>query len=157
MTEASPEAAARAQAILAAAPRPARRHKIPVRGVDPGSPGSRPGILAPALGRRYGRERLLRFAALAGYPSLRAAAKALGTGNSQLSGDLRKLEQDLGGELLVQGTSRPYRPMQLTALGEQVVAAIGELDDGENSERRQVGSSLALRGQDLVEPAPRPE
>jgi DNA-binding transcriptional LysR family regulator len=78
------------------------------------------------LRRWYGQQRLLRFASLADHPSLRAAGEALGIGCSQLVDQVRLLEEDLGGKLIIRG--RPHRPMHLTPLGEQVIAAIRELN-----------------------------
>jgi molybdenum-dependent DNA-binding transcriptional regulator ModE len=73
--------------------------------------------------RLFSWDRLQRFAAAAGHPSLRSAARTLGTRQTCLFKQVDRLERDLGGQLLIRTPTR-HHPMQLTALGTEVVAAV---------------------------------
>jgi DNA-binding Xre family transcriptional regulator len=109
----------------------AKTHRIPLRGR--GGPSHQanlraaeigaaaPTLLRPALNDIHGWERLRRFAEAASYPTVTAAAAALGLKQAPLTIQIRRLERDLGGPLLER--AERGRSMRLTALGRKVVAA----------------------------------
>ncbi|MFQ6329619.1 LysR family transcriptional regulator [Nocardia sp. CWNU-33] len=82
--------------------------------------------LQPALTGIGGWERLRRFAAAASYPTLTAAAQALGIHQFTLVNQINRLERDLGGALL--NRAERNRPMTTTALGDKVLTAIEVAD-----------------------------
>lgn len=109
----------------------ARIHSIPLRARggsyqptprDIAVAADPPVILRPALPDICGWRRLQRFAATTAYPTIRAAAYALGLHPGTLSGYINRLERDLGGQLLVR--ARQSQPMKLTAFGAEIVIAI---------------------------------
>ncbi|MFJ8150568.1 TniQ family protein [Streptomyces sp. NPDC096048] len=81
-----------------------------------------PSPLRPALAGRMGRTRLELFAAAAPYESLAKAAKALNVVDATLRSAIRRVEVDLGLNLIERAT--PTTPMQLTAPGRRILAAI---------------------------------
>jgi DNA-binding Xre family transcriptional regulator len=109
----------------------AKTHRIPLRGR--GGPSHQanlraaetaaaaPTLLRPALNDIHGWERLRRFAEASPYPTVTAAAAALGLKQAPLTIQIRRLERDLGGPLLER--AERGRPMRLTALGRKIVAA----------------------------------
>ncbi|MFD8706261.1 TniQ family protein [Kitasatospora sp. NPDC059648] len=95
-------------------------HSQALRAVDQASRAPR--ILRPALGGQGASERLSRFAAASGYPSLGAAASGLGLNTFTLVAQINRIERELGGPLLVR--AERGRPMTLTPLGKKVLGAI---------------------------------
>jgi hypothetical protein len=81
-----------------------------------------PAPIAKALTSPYAWQRLNRFAAAIGYRTLGEAADHLGITQSALVTQITRLERDIGGPLLER--AERGRPMSLTALGEQVLAAL---------------------------------
>jgi hypothetical protein len=79
-----------------------------------------PDVLRPVLNRQQGWQRLERFASALGYPSMRAAAKALGI--RDLSSQIRCLETELGASLINRTTGG--RPMTPTQFGVQIAHAV---------------------------------
>ena len=84
-----------------------------------------PTLLRPALNDSHGWERLRRFAEVSTYPTITAATAALGLKQGPLTTQIHRLERDLGSQLLQR--AERGRPMRLTALGTQVVAAYNGL------------------------------
>jgi hypothetical protein len=78
--------------------------------------------IAKALTSPYAWQRLKRFGAVIGYQTLSEAAEHLGIKQPTLVTQISRLERDIGGPLLERAERR--RPMSLTPLGEQVVAAL---------------------------------
>jgi DNA-binding transcriptional LysR family regulator len=78
-------------------------------------------ILRPAFTAAFGRQRLERFMAALPYPTLGAAAQALGTTQAVLSSQITRLERDLGQPLLER--AERGRPMKPTAFGRRVATA----------------------------------
>jgi DNA-binding transcriptional LysR family regulator len=109
----------------------AKTHGIPLRGR--GGPShtanikatkaaqDAPEILQPALMQIGGAQRLSRFAAASSYPTVTAAAAALGLCQPVLHGQITRLQAALGGRLL-QRAERGH-PMTLTDLGTRVLDA----------------------------------
>jgi len=109
----------------------AKAHGIPLRGR--GGPShtanikaakdahDAPKILRRALVAIGGAERLRRFAAASAYPTLTAAATALGLHQPVLHGQITRLEGELGGMLLER--AQRGQPMTLTDLGTRVLTA----------------------------------
>ncbi|RKT84576.1 regulatory helix-turn-helix protein, lysR family [Saccharopolyspora antimicrobica] len=81
-----------------------------------------PEILRPALVGHGAWERLERFAAASSYRTITEAARTLGLRQSPLTTQINRLEHDLGGSLLER--AERGRPMRLTQLGRDVVAAV---------------------------------
>ncbi|MFF1795829.1 LysR family transcriptional regulator [Kitasatospora sp. NPDC058263] len=81
-----------------------------------------PRILRPALSGQGANERLSRFAAASGYPSLSAAASGLGLNTFTLVAQINRIEREFGGPLLLR--AERGRPMALTPLGRKVLRAI---------------------------------
>ena len=81
-----------------------------------------PAPIAKALTSPYAWQRLNRFAAAIGYQTLSEAAEHLGITQSTLVTQINRLERDIGGPLLER--AERGRPMNPTALGEQVLAAL---------------------------------
>jgi hypothetical protein len=110
----------------------ARFHEIPLRPRGGGSHDSflrtadqavdLPAPIAKAVTSPYAWQRLNRFAAAIGYQTLREAAEYLGTTQPTLTSQIERLERDIGGPLLER--AERGRPMRLTPLGEQVLAAL---------------------------------
>lgn len=92
-----------------------------VRGT-PVQAATAPPLLQPALTTPHAWERLHRFVAAAKYPTIRAAAGALGLHESVLVVQISQLEHALGGQLLTRALRT--RPMRLTSLGQKVIAAV---------------------------------
>jgi len=80
-----------------------------------------PEILRPALTQIVGAQRLSRFAAASVYPTLTAAATALGLNQPALHGQVTRLERELGGQLFER--AQRGHPMTITALGTRVLGA----------------------------------
>ncbi|MGW0672535.1 LysR family transcriptional regulator [Streptomyces sp. NPDC002746] len=80
-----------------------------------------PLLLRPAAGTKGGRRRLRRFLEAARYSSLVAFARDVGLDPSVVTLQIRLLERDLDGELLIRGGNA--HPMRLTGLGQKVLAA----------------------------------
>lgn len=116
----------------------ARVHCIPVRRLSRYTPHELaadtgiPPILRPALSGVGGWERLQRFAEASRYRTLQAAAQDLGLNQFTLVDQVNRIERDLGRPILVRANAG--RPMQLTPVGFQVVAAIavmaGRINEG---------------------------
>jgi molybdenum-dependent DNA-binding transcriptional regulator ModE len=83
-----------------------------------------PEPIAPALQGVGGRGRLKRLAMASQYPTLTAAARAMGTGTASLVSQINRIERELGCVLLVR--AERGRPMRLTDDGSEVLAAINE-------------------------------
>jgi hypothetical protein len=81
-----------------------------------------PVILRPALPDICGWQRLQRFEAAIAYPTMGAAAVALGLHKVTLIIYINRLERDLGGKLLVR--AQRGHPMTLTTFGAEVASAI---------------------------------
>lgn len=81
-----------------------------------------PNPIAKAMTSQYSWQRLAWFAASMRYETLTEAARRLGVAQSTLVIQINRLERDIGG-LLIDRAERG-RPMALTTLGEQVLAAI---------------------------------
>ncbi|GAA3246219.1 hypothetical protein GCM10010469_01990 [Streptomyces labedae] len=86
-----------------------------------------PAVLQPALGNNYQLRRLRTFLQIAGYRSLGDACAALGLSSHSVTNHLARLEEDMGGPLLVR-TLRS-RPMEPTELGHKVLDAARPLSD----------------------------
>ena len=84
-----------------------------------------PAILRPALQEKGGWQRLHRLAAVAAHATIWAAEDALGLKQSVLTHQIKRLEHDLGGQLLIR--ARRGRPMKLTPFGAEVVSAIARV------------------------------
>jgi transposase-like protein len=82
-------------------------------------------ILRPALQEKGGWQRLHRFAVVAAHATIWAAEDALGLKQSVLTHQIKRLERDLGGQLLIR--ARRGHPMKLTAFGAEVVSAIARV------------------------------
>jgi hypothetical protein len=80
-----------------------------------------PEILRPALTHIGGAQRLSRFAAASVYPTLTAAAAALGLNQPVLHCQVTGLEHELGGQLFER--AQRGHPMTATALGTRVLCA----------------------------------
>lgn len=116
----------------------AHAHAIPLRGRGGASHNqtlraadrayAAPTILRPALTGVGGWERLHRFRAAAEFPTIGAAATALGTHQGSLTIQIHRLEHDLGGKLIIR--AERGRPMALTPLGLRVRRAILRAADG---------------------------
>ncbi|GGV00786.1 hypothetical protein GCM10010211_80110 [Streptomyces albospinus] len=74
-----------------------------------------------------GRRRLLRFLQAAEHPTLAAYCRAVGTSPPTVTVQLRHMERDLRGQLLIRGQCG--RRMRLTDFGEKVLAAARPLAD----------------------------
>ncbi|MCV7153308.1 TniQ family protein [Mycolicibacterium pyrenivorans] len=79
-------------------------------------------LLAPALARRAGRRQLENFLLALNHPNLTAAAARCGIDHSTLWYQIRQLEKDFGGPLLLRA-HMPLLSMAPTALGIKVAAA----------------------------------
>ncbi|GGN32164.1 hypothetical protein GCM10011578_070630 [Streptomyces fuscichromogenes] len=86
-----------------------------------------PAVLQPALNNNYQLRRLRTFFQIAGYRSLGDACAALGLSSHSVTNHLARLEEDMGGPLLVR--TQRSRPMEPTALGHQVLDAARPLSD----------------------------
>jgi hypothetical protein len=84
-----------------------------------------PAILRPALQEKDGWQRLHRFAAVATHTTIGAAEEALGLKESVLTRQIKRLERDLDGQLLIR--ARRGHPMKLTAFGAEIVGAIARV------------------------------
>jgi hypothetical protein len=82
---------------------------------------SAPEILRPALRDIGGTQRLSRFVAATGFPTVTAAAQTLGLRQPVLHGQIARLEAELGGPLL--DRAQRGQPMALTDLGARVLKA----------------------------------
>ncbi|RJQ83396.1 LysR family transcriptional regulator [Pseudonocardiaceae bacterium YIM PH 21723] len=110
----------------------AKTHNIPLRDrggashdeirVTLAQASTAPRILRPALNGHGAWERLQRFATAARYPTITAAATALGLHQGPLTIQIHRLERELGGQLLER--AERGRPMQLTPFGRKVILAI---------------------------------
>jgi TniQ/Bacterial regulatory helix-turn-helix protein, lysR family len=83
-----------------------------------------PGEIRKALTSEYAWQRLKRFAAATRHRTMSEAAEHLGITQPALSIQISRLERDIGGPLLERAGHR--RPMKLTPLGEQVLAAFSQ-------------------------------
>jgi transposase-like protein len=107
-------------------------HQIPLRGG--GGPSHQrnlhandeamaaPAILRPALQEKGGWQRLQRFAATAAYVTMGAAAVARGVDPGAFTSQIKRLERDLGSQLLIR--AQRGQPMMLTVFGAEVKNAI---------------------------------
>jgi hypothetical protein len=84
-----------------------------------------PAVLAPALIGQGGWERLQRFADVAAYRSYTEAENALRISHATLGQQIMKLHRDLGRPIVIPATG--HKPLRLTRLGKQVLAAVHEL------------------------------
>ncbi len=125
----------------------ARIHNIPLRARggryqptprDIAVAADAPVILRSALPDICGWQRLQRFAAATAYPTVTAAAYALGLHPVTLTCHINRLERDLGRQLLVR--AQRGHPMKLTAFGAKVVRAI-DLANG-----AEIGEIIEARG-----------
>ena len=124
-----PELAAEKNMSTANMARWAHQHQIPLR--SRGSPShiemrmahtaadTAPALLRPVLVGISGTERLTRFAAASRYPSITAAAAALGIHKGVLQHQINCLAIDLGGALLTR--AQRNHPMTTTPLGRRVL------------------------------------
>lgn len=80
-----------------------------------------PTLLIPALVGHGGWERLQRYAVIAQFSTLTAAAEHLGRGVAVTGAHIARLEKDFGARLLDQ------RPLRCTEFGEDVLAAVHRL------------------------------
>jgi transposase len=85
-----------------------------------------PELIKPALQSAGGLQRLRRFAQLAAFGTVTKAAAELKTSESVLSVQINRLEREIGGKLFVR--AQTGRPMELTEVGRQVVAAVRAYD-----------------------------
>ena len=111
----------------------AKMHNIPVRRLGRHTPDALnsdeniPALLKPALAGQGGWERLQRLAELARFPTLQAAAAHLNSYRTTLGHQVALIERDLGNAVLEPADG--HRRQQLTAFGEEVVAAVRVLAD----------------------------
>ncbi|MER5890594.1 LysR family transcriptional regulator [Streptomyces sp. NPDC001941] len=126
-----PEVAAEAGMSPSNVAKWARTHNIPLRPRGGASHNESlrirdtarqaPRILRPALNGLAAEARLRRFAMASTYPTLGAAAAAMGINGSTLSLQISRLARDLGGPL--HERAERDHPMKLTPLGKRVVKA----------------------------------
>ncbi|QID34293.1 LysR family transcriptional regulator [Streptomyces albus] len=105
----------------------AREYGIPTQNNrQPKSPRqeftSAPEVLRPALGNSYALRRLRVFIQGIRYPTLIEACQTHGIRPPTLTTQLKRLEEDLGGPLLIRAGRG--RQLELTALGHEVVRAV---------------------------------
>lgn len=110
----------------------AKTHAIPMRGrgghshsatlAAENAAATAPELLRPALAGIGGRERLERFVAGAGHPTLTVAAEKLGVHQFTLVNQITRIERELGTKLLIR--AERGRVMQLTDDGARVVATV---------------------------------
>jgi len=93
-------------------------------------------LLLPAL-TKFGWRRLQRFAAIAGYPNIGNAARAIGCRPDTLRRQVQLLERDFGRRLIERAPSRT-KPTRLTAFGVEVTNAARRVE-------RQLGLAAARR------------
>lgn len=84
-----------------------------------------PAVLRPALASTGGWERLQRFADATYYPTLTVAANELGLALGRLVIQTKRIERELGHQLIVR--AERDHPMQLTGTGKRVVKAVEKL------------------------------
>ncbi|MEW1661100.1 LysR family transcriptional regulator [Streptomyces sp. NPDC093707] len=104
-----------------------REHGIAIRNNrQPKAPrqefASAPAVLRPALGNSYALRRLRVFIQVVRYPTLTEACQTHGITPATLTTQLKRLEEDLGGPLLIRAGRG--RQLELTALGQDVVQAV---------------------------------
>ncbi|MGW2860266.1 LysR family transcriptional regulator [Streptomyces sp. NPDC001205] len=126
-----PEVAAEAAMSPSTVAKWARTHNIPLRPRGGASHNESlrirdtarqaPRILRPALNGLAAEERIRRFATASTYPTLGAAAAAMGIHASTLSLQISRLARDLGGPL--HERAERTHPMKLTRLGKRVAKA----------------------------------
>lgn len=87
-----------------------------------------PKVLRPVLVEIGGAERLSRFVAASGFPTVTAAAKTLGLCQPVLQGQITRLEKTLGGRLL--DRAERGHPMAVTDLGGRVIDAWATWNSG---------------------------
>jgi transcriptional regulator with XRE-family HTH domain len=127
----------------------ARAHCIPVRRLSRYTPHELaadtriPPILRAALSGVGGWERLQRFAEASRYRTLQAAAQDLGLNQFALVDQVNRIESDLGSPILVRANAG--RPMQLTPVGFQVVAAVAVMAGRINEGASQSSGSCSPR------------
>lgn len=85
-----------------------------------------PELIKPALQSAGGLQRLRRFAQLAAFGTVTQAAAELKTSESVLSVQINRLEREIRGKLFTR--AQRGRPMELTEVGRQVVAAVRAYD-----------------------------
>jgi hypothetical protein len=83
-------------------------------------------LLSPALARNTGKRDLGNFSCAMDYPNLRVAGDALHIKSDTLLCQIRRLEDDLGGRLLI--PAKLPLPMAPTYLGAQVISAVRILE-----------------------------
>lgn len=109
-----------ADAVRAEPPRPRQARRRRPRTTTAARLDQFPALLRPAAGAYGGRRRLRRFLEAARYRSLTDFARDAGLDPSVVTLQIRLLERDLDGELLVRGA---VNAMRLTGLGKKVLAA----------------------------------
>ncbi|MFF8392043.1 LysR family transcriptional regulator [Streptomyces sp. NPDC016172] len=105
----------------------AREYGIPTRNNRQPKPPrheftSAPQVLRPALSNSYALRRLRVFIQAVRYPTLIEACQVHGISPATLTTQLKRLEEDLGGPLLIRAGRG--RQLKLTALGQEVVHAV---------------------------------
>ncbi|MGY1947659.1 helix-turn-helix domain-containing protein [Nocardia asiatica] len=109
----------------------ANKYRIPIRArggtqqapvIDAAAAAVTPTVLHPVLAIVDGWPRLQRFAVAAEHPNLVEAAAELGVSREVVNHQIMRVERDFGGPLLIRATGT--RPMTLTPLGAEVLAAI---------------------------------
>lgn len=119
-----PRAVVRRLVLLSGAPLRSAGSSTGRRGIDPQTYAEFPPLLKNALQGHHGQERLRRFAAISNYATLRAAVRSLGLNQPTLSNQIRALEHNAGGRLLMR--AERGRPMHLTRLGRDLLEVARE-------------------------------
>jgi hypothetical protein len=104
------------------------------RNLDP--PAGSPAILAPALRRLEGPDRLRLFELTMRHDSVREAAAELGVTESALGQRLRLLEREFGQPLFIRAFSGPNGRHQATMFGREVLEALREVPPDSKDLRR---------------------
>jgi hypothetical protein len=115
---------------------------------------SAPEVLRPALGNSYAIRRLRVFIQAARYPTLTEACQTHGINPATLTTQLRRLEEDLGGTLLIRAGRG--RKLELTALGQEVVRAVEQWAHTLADQPRQTWDRATVRRPHKKKRAPRP-
>ncbi|MFE9687173.1 LysR family transcriptional regulator [Streptomyces sp. NPDC006285] len=83
---------------------------------------SAPAVIQPSLNNTYAIRRLRIFLQVVRYPTLGEACRTHGFSPATLTMQIKRLEHDLGGPLLIRAGRG--RSLELTALGEEVAQAV---------------------------------
>ncbi|MER7513970.1 LysR family transcriptional regulator [Streptomyces lavendulae] len=102
---------------------------------------SAPEVLRPTLDNSYGIRRLRVFIQVVRYPTLTEACQTHGINPAPLTAQLKRLEDDLGGPLLIRAGRG--RHLELTALGQEVVQAVGCWAHSLADQPRETGTTRA--------------